>query len=144
MTTEITELIARPPKIAKDGRVMSPKSLANLNPPYQPGTNGHGRVYPLKERLQHALDKPLTKPKDDAPAGDYVVYATLKGAIDLVPIAVRETWDRVEGKVLEKHAIVGDILIEVVYGNRYSSSNEDTGQLTRASSLAVTNTPEQG
>ena len=101
-----------------------PNSLANLKP-YKPGTNGHGRVYPLKERLAHALDKPLTAPKENAPAGDHVVYATLKGAIDLVPVGVRETWDRVEGKVPDKTAIIGDILIEVVFRDINSGKTKD-------------------
>lgn len=90
------QLLARPPK-----RKMHPNSLANLKPPYKPGENGHGRVYPLKERLRHQLDHPLVEPKDNAPAGERLVYATLKGAIDLVPTAFNQTWDRVEGKVPE-------------------------------------------
>ena len=98
-----------------------PNSLANLKP-YKPGTNGHGRVYPLKERLAHALDKPLTAPKENAPAGDHVVYATLKGAIDLVPVAVRETWDRVEGKVPDKTLPAPNINILFVIGKGYSDA----------------------
>ena len=111
MTTDI----ARPPKIAKDGRVMSPRSLSNLKPPYKPGENGHGRVYPLKERLRHALDHPLKEPPPDAPAGDHLVYATLKAALEIVPVAFRETWDRTEGKVPEKHAVLGKVIFEVVH-----------------------------
>ena len=101
----MTPYLPRPPRIKKNGEVDKrgtiPKSLANLAPPYLPGTNGHGRVYPLKERLQHALDHPLKVPKADAPAGEQLVYATLKGAIELVPTPFRETWDRVEGKIRE-------------------------------------------
>jgi len=78
---------------------MHPNSLANLKPPYKPGENGHGRVYPLKERLRHALDHPLKEPPPNAPAGDHLVYATLKAALEVVPIAFRETWDRVEGSI---------------------------------------------
>ena len=91
-----TDVVARPPRYAPG---MHPNSRANLKPPYKPGENGHGRVYPLKERLAHALDHPLTEPKADAPAGDHLVYATLKAAIEIIPVAFRETWDRVEGKV---------------------------------------------
>ena len=120
MTTDISN----PVKIAKDGRVMSPNSLANLKP-YLPGTNGHGRVYSLANRLKHALDHPLTEPKVDAPVGEHIVYATLKGAIDLVPVAFRETWDRTEGKVLDKTAVVGDILIEVVFRDINSGKASD-------------------
>ena len=78
----------------------NPNSLANLIP-YKKGQNGHGRVYPLKERLRHALDHPLKVPKPDAPTGEHIVYATLKGAIDLIPVAFRETWDRTEGKLVD-------------------------------------------
>ena len=109
--------VARPAiKInSRTGKPKSPNSLANLKPPYKPGENGHGRVYPLKERLRHALDKPLVKPKADAPQGDQIVYATLKGAAELVPVAFRETWDRVEGPVLRDQSVinVGIIIKEV-------------------------------
>ena len=89
-------------KPVKTKRRMHPNSLANLVPhQYKPGENGHGRVYPLKERLYHALDKPLIEPKPDACAGERVVYSTLKGAIELVPVAFRETWDRAEGKLAD-------------------------------------------
>jgi len=101
----------------------NPNSLANLKP-YKPGENGHGRVYPLKERLQHALDHPLKEPKPDAPAGEQLVYATLKAAIEIVPVAFREAWDRTEGKVPDKTAIVGDILIKVVYEERVKIIDE--------------------
>jgi len=75
--------------------------------------------------MKHALDKPLSKPDKKAPAGDHIVYATLQGAIDLVPVAVRETWDRVEGKVPDRHQVDANIrqisVVEVVIGN----SNQD-------------------
>ncbi len=102
----------------RTGRVMTPQELANLKP-YKPGTNGHGRVYPLKLRLQHALDHPLTEPKKDAPAGELLVYATLKGAIDLVTTPFKETWDRVEGRVIDTHAIVGKVIFEVVHVEKH-------------------------
>ena len=97
--------LARPTRLTKlgvpDRRGTNPVSLANLKPPYKPGENGHGRVYPLKERLRHALDHPLKEPNPDAPAGERIVYATLKGAINCEPTFahLREVWDRVEGKV---------------------------------------------
>ena len=93
-------------------------SLKNLIP-YKPGENGHGRVYPLKERLYHALDKPLKEPKADAPVGEHLVYKTLKGALDLVPAPFHETWDRVEGKVPDKRDVtfngegLSDILMKL-------------------------------
>jgi len=98
----MTTSISRPKKKRTQ---INPNSLANLIP-YKKGENGHGRVYPLKERLRHALDHPLTKPKDDAPAGEHIVYATLKGAIDLVPSPFHEVWDRVEGKVPGDNQVV--------------------------------------
>ena len=101
-----------------------PASLANLKPPYKKGENGHSG-YPLKERLYHALDKPLTEPKEDAPAGEQLVYATLKGAIDLVPAPFHETWDRVEGKVAD-NVNIRDVSVVFVIGKGY----KDRPQLT--------------
>ena len=104
----------------------SPAQLANLKPPYKPGENGHGRVYPLKERLQHALDHPLKEPKPDAPTGEHIVYATLKGAIDLVPVAFHETWDRTEGKEFDKtdHTFNGEGLSDILLKLRGYKSPE--------------------
>lgn len=45
------------------------------------------------------MGRTLEKPADDAPAGDLLVYATLKNAIKCVPVAFREAWDRAEGRV---------------------------------------------
>lgn len=78
-----------------------PNCLKNLKP-FQPGnraasTNPAGSS--LLQALKRSLDKPLEKPADDAPVRDHIVYATLKGALDCVPVAFRETWDRTEGKV---------------------------------------------
>ena len=98
---------------------MHPNSLANLKPPYKKGENGHGRVYPLKERLYHALDKPLTVPKKNAPVGEMLVYATLKGALDLIPTPFRETWDRVEGKVEDKKP-TANVNVVFVIGKGYA------------------------
>ena len=82
-----------------DGRGKHPNSRKNLIP-FHPGHQHNPHPgYPLKEKLQDMLRKPLKEPKDDAPAGDQLVYSTLKGAIDLVPVAFNQTWDRVEGKV---------------------------------------------
>ena len=88
--------------------------MANLKP-YKPGENGHGRVYPLKERLRHALDHPLKKPKDDAPAGEHIVYATLKGALNCEPTFahLREVWDRVEGKLQDQTVAIDNRQIHI-------------------------------
>ena len=113
MTTEVT----RPEKYPA-GR--HPKSLANLRP-YKPGENGHQVSYPLKERLRHALDHPLKEPKPDAPAGDHLVYATLKAALEVVPVAFREAWDRVEGKLTDQ-APVRDINVVFIIGKGYQET----------------------
>jgi len=108
----MTTQIAKP---AKYPRGQHPNSRANLKPPYKPGENGHGRVYPLKERLRHALDHPLKKPKDDAPAGEHIVYATLKGALNCEPTFahLREVWDRVEGKLQDQTVAIDNRQIHI-------------------------------
>ncbi len=53
----------------------------------------------LTSALKRGLNKPFQVPDVDAPVRDHIVYKTLKGAYDLVPVAFKETWDRAEGKV---------------------------------------------
>ena len=93
-----------------------PNSLKNLrpgNPPVDTGEHG----YSLTSALKHSLNKPLEVPALDAPYRDQIVYKTLKGAYDLVPVAFKETWERVEGKVLGDGS-QGDTNIQI---NIYSS-----------------------
>lgn len=75
-------------------------------------TNPDG--YSLASALKHSLNKPIQKPTKDAPTRDHIVYSTIEGAILREPTPFKELWDRIEGKVPEKHAIVGDIVIRIV------------------------------
>lgn len=82
----------------------NPNSLANLIP-YKKGQNGNPKPgNSLKASLLNALLEPLTKPPEDAPVRDRIVYATLKGAIDCEPTFahLKEVWDRVEGKLTDQ------------------------------------------
>ena len=115
MTT--SELSASTRKPRKHTKYMPPAtSLANLIK-YKPGQNGNPKPgNSLKAVLLNALGEPLKEPAKDAPARDHIVYATLKGALACEPTFshLKEVWDRVEGKVPDKHAIVGDIVIRIV------------------------------
>jgi len=102
---------------------MHPNSLANLKP-YSKGENGHKGGYNLTERLYHSLNKPLREPAADAPSGEQIVYNTIKGAIELVPVAFRETWDRSEGKAPDRTQLLGDIMVQVVFRNLPALSNK--------------------
>ncbi len=104
------------PSSRKYKRGENPKSLANLIPhQFPPGTNGNPHPgYPLAERLQDSLRKPLQKPAPDAPAGEHIVYSTLVGAKLREPTPFKEVWDRTEGKVIDTHEIKGVIPITVV------------------------------
>jgi len=80
-----------------------PQSLANLKP-YPKGVSGNtgsGNGYSLTAALKNNIGKPLKKPRDDAPARDHIVYATLLGAINCEPSSahLREVWNRVDGIV---------------------------------------------
>ena len=99
----------------RTNKPMHPNSLKNLKPPWQPGTNGYnaGRLS-LTERLRHWLDKPLVKPAPDAKAVDWVVYSTIKGAIDREPSPFNQLWDRVDGKVVEQRRNLIKIEFEVI------------------------------
>ena len=114
MTTEIS---TSSQKI--DGRGKHPNSRANLIP-FKPGQNGNPHPgYPLKERLQDLLRKPLKEPDKKAPAGEHVAYATLKGAIEREPTPFKEVWDRTEGKVPGDTVPPQNINIVFVVGKGY-------------------------
>ncbi len=95
----------------------NPNSLKNLragNPPIDIGKHG----YSLTSALKDNLNKPLKVPDLDAPVRDHIVYATLQGALKREPTPLREVWDRSDGKLIDKQALIGDILIEVVYRDK--------------------------
>lgn len=105
-----------------DKRGLHPNSLKNL----KPGDNGLNHNldgYSLKSALKHSLNEPLKKPDKDAPARDLVVYSTIEGAILREPTPFKEVWDRVEGKVPDKHAIIGDIVLRIVDDDDSNSSD---------------------
>ena len=120
MTTDPNKYLAHTPSGYVNG--YAPQSLANL-------AKGRARLaekrargepinpdgYSLTSRLKQSLTKPLKKPLPDAPAGDLLVYATLKAAIATKAIPFLETWNRSEGKVPEKHAVLGKVIFEVVH-----------------------------
>lgn len=92
-------------------RGQSPNSQKNLKP-FPKGSNGglNKRGYSLTAALKHALT-------NDAKRRE-LVESTIAGAILREPAPFREVWDRVEGKVAERHQILGDINIEVVFEDR--------------------------
>ena len=109
-----------------------PKSLANLAigrakliEKRKNGELTNPEGYSLTSRLKQSLTKPLRKPLPDAPAGDLLVYATLKAAIATKAIPFLETWNRNEGKVSDKTQLLGDILIEVVFRDINSGKASD-------------------
>ncbi len=106
----------------------SPKSLANLHP-YKPGENGHhfGIGYNLTERLRHSLDKPLKELKDDAPVAERIVHSWIEGTILREPTPFKETLERIDGKVSDTHAILGDIVIKVIYEERKVVIDAESG-----------------
>lgn len=103
-----------------------PNSLKNLIP-FKPGQNGNPHPnYPLKERLQDALRRPLKKPDDNAPSGEHVVYTTITGALAGLAHASNQVWDRCEGKVTQPIAGADGklLVIKVVYEERRRLEND--------------------
>ena len=91
----------------------NPRSLANLRPGNPPVDSGkHG--YSLKSRLFDALDKADISQIKRETVGDQIVLATIKGAIDLVPVAHKEVWDRVEGSVNQQQPAGNNLQINIV------------------------------
>ncbi len=107
-------------------RKMHPNSLANLKPIlWKPGESGNPKGSSLTQRLQDAMEKPLVEPGAGAAAGDRLVHATLQGAIDLQPTPFRETWDRTEGKVIEKHALITDVNVKFTIGEGFEKIDDN-------------------
>lgn len=96
-----------------DRRGLHPNSLANLVPEPTPETRNR-KGYSLKSKLQDALlKKNLAELKPEC-VGDQIVLATIKGAIDLVPVAHKEVWDRVEGSVNQQQPSGPNLQINIV------------------------------
>ena len=83
-----------------------PNSRKNLNPGYHGQNNGQNG-YSLTSELKHALQ--------DRERRKLLIASTIEGAIAREVTPFKEVWDRVEGKVPDKTAIMGDIVIEVVF-----------------------------
>ena len=100
-------------------RGQHPNSRANLQmfPKGYNGDHSHNG-YTLTSALKDSLHKPLRRPDLDAPVRDHIVFSTLQGALEREPTPFKEVWDRSEGKLIDKQAILGDILIEVVYRDK--------------------------
>ena len=118
-------LIPKPPrKRRKHTKYMPPpNSLANLAPPFPPGVNGQiatGRVkgYSLKARLRDSLDKKLVAPTADSPAVEHLIHSTIEGAIAREPTPFKEVWDRIDGRVEERHVNL-NVNVKFVVGRGY-------------------------
>ena len=86
MTT--SKAVSKPKTKRRGHPQTNSNSLANLIP-YKKGENGQNG-WSLKSELKTALIRKKRK---------QIVKATIQGAIDLVPVAFHEVWDRVEGPV---------------------------------------------
>jgi len=84
-------------------------------------TNPEG--YSLTADIKHKLNEeaefisPTARPKDKL-WREQISRAILAGAARGEAKMVKQLWDRVDGTVIDKHAILGDIVIEVVYRER--------------------------
>ena len=98
-----------------------PNSRKNLRP-FHPGENGNQHSgYSLTDQLRDSLRRPLVPPGPKAPAGEHIVYATLEGAKLREPKPLDIVWDRVEGKLIERREVIGDIrAVTIVVGSEDS------------------------
>ena len=99
--------------IRGDLRGLSPTSLANLDPhphPWKPGESGHPQGESLKACLQRLSLKPLSPPKPSASAVERLAYVTLRDAIEGKPVQFTTSWERLEGRVVEKVELAGTLL----------------------------------
>ena len=113
MTQSSTKPLISKPDKRRGHPQTNPRSLANLrhgNPPVDTGKHG----YSLKSRLIDALMRSPDQPLTPETVGDQIVLATIRGAIDLVPVALRETWDRVEGSVTQQQQAGTNLQVNIV------------------------------
>ena len=108
---------------AGDRRGLHPNTLANLEkspaPIWEPGQSGHIQGESLKGCLQRLAEKPLVKPDPKtAPAKEQIAYATLEGAVLREPTPFKEAWERLEGKVPEKH-LIAQVDVVFIIGKGY-------------------------
>ncbi len=90
-----------------------PNSRKNLKPPYKPGENGNPKPgNSLTARLKNAL-------VDHPQLAEEFIQSTIHGAIKREPTPFKEVWERLEGKVPEKHAIIGEIDVVFIIGKGY-------------------------
>lgn len=101
----------KPKQVAKPNPNLKAASVATQ---WKPGESGNKAGYSLKSRLDDAIQKPLKDPGEDATAGERLVHATLKGAIELQPTPFRETWDRTEGKLTDTPLIQDNRVINFI------------------------------
>ena len=108
MVTEETSV-----KVTKYPHGQHPNSRKNLVP-YPKGVSGNagsGNGYSLTAALK-------TKLRKEPNLREQIVNSTIQGAILREPTPFREVWDRVDGKVADRHAVLGDIVIEVIYRDK--------------------------
>ena len=105
-------------KPLKYTRGMNPNSRKNLRPGNH-GQNHNPNGYSLTADIKHELHEeaefiaPTSRPKDKLWREQIKRAILTKAALGDVPM-VKELLDRTEGKVPDKHAIVGDIVIRIV------------------------------
>ena len=97
-----------------DTRGLHLNSLANLRPvPFLPGNNG-GPGRPVSDGARAKLEEICPFDPQGRPWKEALSEALLRQALTKTD-GMREALDRIEGPVLNKTAIVGDILVEVVF-----------------------------
>ncbi len=128
MTTET--IPTKPLKLNRNGdkRGTNPNSLKNLRPGYPPidiGKNGYSITSTLKDLLHKESEfiAPHARPKDKLWREQIAREMLVKAAQGDVPM-VKELLDRVEGKVPDKLAMLGDIVLRIVDDD---DSDEGTG-----------------
>jgi len=96
-----------------DTRGLHANSLANLRPvPFLPGNNG-GPGRPVSDRAKAKLEEICPFDPKGRPWREALSESLLRQALTKTD-GMREALDRIEGKVPEKRAIIGDITIRIV------------------------------
>ena len=89
---------------------------------WKPGQSGNPAGYSITARLRDLMHEPCPFDTKGRIWGEAIAEALARQSLTTVD-AIKVLLDRNEGKLLDKKAILGEIIIKVVYGDKHSNGD---------------------